>query len=164
MLDKKSLFNFVYAIALVGAVMSCIGILNEFLNIAQLYKINITSMITMQKGNYFVPFFFYLVAFIISGVALTLVIFRLLGNSKVNKADVNALVFVACVVLLVMSFVFILFLRKYVEYNQHYILSYSKYLFYYTFRTGVMSFVANMGVILVCNLVDEKNKKVQQAE
>ena len=161
MLDKKSLFNFVYAIALVGAVMSCIGILNEFLNISQLYKITITSMITMKGESYFVPFFFYLVAFIISAFAVTLVIFRLLGNSKLNKANVNAVLFVACIILLLMSFVFILFLRKY---SKFYYLPYSKYLFYYTFRTGVMSFVANMGVILVCNLVDEKNKKVQQAE
>ena len=43
MLNKKSIFNFVYAIALVGMVLSCVSILSEFLNIAQLYRVNDTS-------------------------------------------------------------------------------------------------------------------------
>lgn len=51
-LNKKSLFNFVYAIALVGAVISCFGILNELLNVVQLYNVEINNTITV-KGDAF---------------------------------------------------------------------------------------------------------------
>ena len=73
MLNKKSLFHFVYAIALVGAIMACIGILNEFLSIAQLYGITVEDALSFKKESYFEPFFFYLLAFLISAGAVTVI-------------------------------------------------------------------------------------------
>ena len=97
MLNKKSLFNFVYAIALVGAVISCFDILNELLNVVQLYNVEINNTITV-----------------------------------------------------------------YIEAG--YRIHYFKYLFSYTFRSGVMSFVANMGILLMCHFLDAKCKNSAEGE
>lgn len=174
MLNKKSLFNFVYAIALVGAVISCVGILNEFLNIAQLYGVQIPNTITMEKEKFFEPFFFYLLAFIIAAVAIVILLLHLFGILKLNKKYVNMILLVACMVLLVMSFVFLYFLRYFYEYSREYQgvhvsvaeyrLDYFNYLIYYTFRSGVMSFVANMGILLTCHLLDAKCKNNAEGE
>lgn len=158
MLNKKSLFHFVYAIALVGAVMSCIGILNEFLNILQLYNISIIGTIYVAYKAYLAPLFFYLSAFIVSAFAITLFCLQLFEKTKLDKKTVNILIAVACGVLLIMSFVFIFVLKKDTK------LEYFNYLHYYTFRSGVMSFVANMGIIFACNWLEEKCKKKQEAE
>ena len=164
MLNKKSLFNFVYAIALVGAVMSCFGILNEFLNVAQLYGIDVTNLMFFKGENYLEPFFFYLLAFLVSAVAVTTLILHLLGVLKLDKTLVSIILAVACAVLLVMSFILVYILRYSSEYFKNYHLSYSKYLVYYTFRSGVMSFVANAGILLGCHLLDAKCKNATEGE
>jgi hypothetical protein len=178
MLNKKSLFNFVYAIALVGAVMSCFGILNEFLNVAQLYGITVSDMNSFKEENYFEPFFFYLLAFLVSALAVTTLLLHLFGVTRVfgkinlNKKNVVIVLALSCAVLLIMSFVFIFFLRYYYEYTspygngsvQHYKLAYYDYLVYYTFRSGVMSFVANAGILLGCHLLDAKRKNATEGE
>lgn len=170
MLNKKSLFNFVYAIALVGAVMSCFGILNEFLNIAQLHGIRIPNTQSFTNQGYFEPFFFYLLAFLVSALAVTALLLHLFGITNVfgkinlNKKTVNIILASACAVLLVMSFVFVFILRYYNEYSNDYRLAYYDYLVYYTFRSGVMSFVANAGILLGCHLLDAKRKNATEGE
>lgn len=164
MLNKKTIFNFVYAMALVGAVLSCVGILNEFLNIAQLKGFHIRNDVaTLTGDDYYKPFFFYLVAFIVSALALTLLLLRLFAGQKSFHVAANLLALAACIVLIVLSFVFLAdeFQQLSPGYGYDYWISYFDYLIYYTFRTGIMSFVANAGVILVCNLLDAKHQKAQ---
>jgi len=164
MLNKKSVFNFIYAIALVGAIISCVGILNEFLNIAQLYDMEIYNTTTLTRGSFFKPFIFYLLAFIISGISVTALILNLLGISKLNKKTVNIVLALSCAILIIMSFIFVFVLRSYNDYYERFGMSNFRYLIYYTFRSGVMSFAANTGIILACNLIDEKCRKAQDAE
>lgn len=163
MLNKKSLFHFVYAIALVGAIISCVGILNEFLNIVQLYGVYISGTITVKYQNYFEPLCFYLAAFIISAFSVFLLLRQLFGKSKINKTFANVMIAMACTILLIMSFAFLFVLKGEGSYVRER-LEYFNYLHYYTFRSGVMSFVANMGIILVCNRLDAKYKKKQAIE
>ncbi|MBQ2717977.1 MAG: hypothetical protein IJF75_05210 [Clostridia bacterium] len=162
MVDKKSVVNFVYAIALVGAIISCFGILNEFFNILQLYETNVAGLAVFNKDNYFIPLTFYLIAFIISAIAITLSILHLFG--KVNKKVADIILLSACVIIFIMSFVFVYKVRFTYSYNTSYNheMSYFDYLAYYTFRSGVMSFVANAGIILVCSLIDGRYKKLQK--
>ena len=161
MLNKKSLFNFVYAIALVGAILSCVGILNEFLNIAQLYGVNITNTAEIVKDGYFKPFIFYLLAFLISGFAVTMLVLHLLGKLKYSKKTVDIILLSACAALLLLSFILVFVLRKYSSFSDKYFIGYFNYLVYYTFRSGVMSFVANMGILLLCHLVEAKSEKAE---
>ena len=172
MLNKKSLFHFVYAIALVGAIMACIGILNEFLSIAQLHGVAINNTITLKKESYFEPFFFYLLAFLVSAGAVAVLLLHLFEIVKLDRKTVNIILLSACGVLLVMSFVFLYFLGyhyKWTDYfsketGESYRIEYFNYIIYYTFRTAVMSFLANMGVVLACHLIDGKCNKAKEPE
>jgi hypothetical protein len=159
MLNKKSLYNMVYAIAFVGVVLSCIGILNEFLNISQLGGVKIINTITIKKETFFVPFFFYLFAFVISAISIAFIVLNLFGVLKINKKIVNITILVSCVVLFISSFVLLFFFREYIERSDLYQINYFDYLIYYTFRSGIMSYIANMGIILTCNIIDSKCKE-----
>lgn len=161
MLNKKSIFNFVYAIALVGAILSCIGILNEFLNIAQLYATYVVNTVELTKARYFEPFVFYLLAFLVSAFAVTMLVLHLFGMLKLNKRTVDIILLSACAVLLIMSFVIVFVLRNSSSSSKLYTMPYFNYLVYYTFRSGVMSFVANMGILLLCHLMEAKSEKAE---
>lgn len=157
MLNKKSLFNIVYAIALIGAVMACIGILNEFLNVAQLYEMDIVNTYTFTEKEFWIPFLYYFFAFVISAFAVAMVILHILNVQK-ERRIVNISFIAACGTLFVMSIVLVYFLRSYSEYYAEYRLWYYDYLIVYSFRSGVLSFIANMGIILFCNRIDAKSK------
>ena len=160
MINKKTVFQFVYAIAFVGTILSCIGILNELLNIAQLYGLCIGGSVGyIKKGDYFVPFAFYLAAFVISALVALLLVLRTCGAIKRSKKTVSVLVLVACAVLIALSVVFIFVIREGEITYRHGNLKYFNYMHYYAFRTVVMSFVANAGIVWVCDLVDGKRKK-----
>ena len=163
MINKKTVFQFVYAIALVGAVLSCIGILNELLNIGQLYGIHINSVGYIKKEDYFVPFAFYLAAFVISALVALLLVLRTCGAIKRCKKTVSVLVLAACAVLIALSVVFVFVLREESNYYANGTLGYFNYMHYYAFRTVVMSFVANAGIVWVCDLLDGKRKKAQES-
>ena len=164
MLNKKSIFNFVYAIALVGAIISCIGIFSELLNIAQLYRVKVyDSYIMGTESQYFTKsFLFYLFAFIISASTVALMLLSLFGKIKLSKKSVNIIISVACAVLFIMSLVLI-FVLRYKFKSEYYGCTSSlenfNYLTYYTFRTCIMSFVANAGIVVACNVLNEKCKK-----
>ena len=161
MLNKKNLFNFVYAIALVGAIMSCVGILSELLNVLQLRGVLVQNTVNMKEETFMEPFLFYLIAFLVSAVAVTFLLLYMLG--KINKTAVNSVLAAACAIMLVLSFVFIVVIREPSSSKKDYLylIQYFDYMVYYTFRSGVMSFVANVGILLVCNLLDGKRKKEQ---
>ena len=159
MLNQKSLLNFVYAIAFVGAVMSCFGILNELLNILQLRGVLIHNVVNIKEEAFREPFLFYLFAFLISAATVVFLILYLFG--RINRIAMNIILGVACVGLLVLSFVFIVVLRETSEDKVYYLylIEYFDYMTYYTFRSGMMSFVANAAILLGCNLVDGTYKK-----
>ena len=164
MLNKKSIFNFVYAIALVGAIISCIGILSEFLNIAQLSRVRVyDSYIMGTEYQYFTKsFLFYLFAFIISASTVALMLLSLFGKIKLSKKNVNIIISVACAVLFIMSLIIIFVLRHKFKSGRDGCTSSLEsfnYLTYYTFRTCIMSFVANAGIVVACNILNEKCKK-----
>ena len=107
------------------------------------------------------PFLFYLIAFLVSAVAVAFLLLYMLG--KINKTAVNSVLAAACAIMLVLSFVFIVVIREPSSSKKDYLylIQYFDYMVYYTFRSGVMSFVANVGILLVCNLLDGKRKKEQ---
>lgn len=156
MLNKKNLFNLVYAIALVGAIMSCVGILSELLNVLQLRGVLVQNTVNMKEETFMEPFLFYLIAFLVSAVAVAFLLLYMLG--KINKTAVNSVLAAACAIMLVLSFVFIVVIREPSSSKKDYLylIQYFDYMVYYTFRSGVMSFVANVGILLVCNLLDGK--------
>ena len=156
MLNKKSLYHLVYAISLVGAILSAVGIFNEFLNVLQLKGVSITNTVYMEHGTFRDQFLFYFLAFLISTAAITFLILHLIGKVKVAPKTVNTVLITACALLFVLSFVFIYVLRVHVE-GAEYRLSYFGYLQSYTLRSGVLSFVANIGILLGCSALDKKN-------
>jgi uncharacterized membrane protein len=155
MLNKKSLFNIVYAIALIGAVSACVGFLSEFLNVAQLHGMNVTGTYTFEGKGFWIPLLYYFFAFVICTFATTMVILHILNVLK-DRSMVNISIIVACGIVFLMSLVLIYFIRYYNDRYQYYYLSYYRYLINYTFRSGALSFIANMGIILFCNIIDSK--------
>ena len=153
MLNKKTLFNGVYALALFGAITSCIGILNEFLNLAQLYDVYVIDAYDFVGEYFWVPFFFYLITFVICTFAVTLQILFVLGKHERNRIfSLNISIIASCAIVFLLSLIFVYILR-----GDNHSLKYFKYLINYTFRSGVMSFIASMGVILICNIIEIKS-------
>lgn len=164
MLNKKTLFNVVYAIGLVGIFMSCIGFLNEFLTVEQLYGISVTNLATFKGETFWEPFWFYLLCFVISTVAVAVLILWITGVLKRMAWMVNTLLVLACIALLILSFTFAFNARIWDEYNEKWRMGYYSYMNYYTIRSGVMQFVGIMAIILVCHGIDYKmGKKAQIA-
>ena len=153
MLNKKTLFNGVYALALFGAITSCIGILNEFLNLAQLYDVYVIDAYEFVRRYFWVPFFFYLITFVICTFAVTLQILFVLGKHERNRIfSLNISIIASCAIVFLLSLIFVYILR-----GDNHSLEYFEYLINYTFRSGVMSFIASMGVILICNIIEIKS-------
>ena len=158
MLNKKILFNLLYAIALVGAILTCIDMLTEFLNVAQLYGFGATIFNPRMRGTkYMAPFCLFLGAFVVAAVAILFEVFHLLRAVK-KVGVVNTVEILLCVVLLATSFAVWVLLdtgstRTELEYR-----------FYFAFRSLAMTFSANMGILLVCKWWDSRHKKAQAAE
>lgn len=161
MLNKKMLFHVIYGVALVGAVMSCVGILNEFLNIIPLHDVNIVSVRNLTDKIYSTLFWFYLAAFVISAGAVIPLVLSLLGVIKIKEKVCRGILLASCVVLIVMSFCFFPILRYRSMYGIQWNFRHYDYLHYYTFRSAVMSFATNIGVVFVCRVIDAKVKKAE---
>ncbi len=162
MLNKKSLFNIVYAIALIGAVTACIGMLNEFLNVVQLHDIYVVNAHTFSEEDYWIPFLYYFFAFVISAFAVTMVILQILNVLK-ERRIVNISIIAACGILFLMSCILVYLLRYDVGYHEYFI-QYYDYLIVYSLRSGVLSFIVNMGIIMLCNRIDDKSKTLPVEE
>ena len=166
MLNKKSIFNIVYAIALFGAFTSCVGILNELLNVVQLNDTYIKATYTFTQKEFFLPLSFYILAFIISALTFIIAISNLINIDSLKKFSIskykNIIIIAACAVLFVMTVILVYLLRdKYIinlPVNYKYTLGYYEYLIIYTLRSGIMSFIANMFVIVLLNSIDKKSK------
>ena len=78
MLNKKTLFNGVYAVALFSAISTCFGIFNELLNIMQLYDKEIVNLLNSYKNeDFFIPFFYFLLTFIVCAATVVILILSL---------------------------------------------------------------------------------------
>ncbi len=152
MLNKKTIFNIIYAVAFFGTVTSCISLLAELLNVIQLKDVYINNMATVTKGIFSKPFTFYLIAFLISAAAVVCLVLRWVGILRITNKIFNSILLFACVALLVMSLGLKGSLQSTVS-GRETLNSYF-YMVYYTFRACVMSFIASMGTVLVCNLID----------
>ena len=157
MTNKKTFFELIYAFSLVGAILSCIGFLNEFLNVLQIYEIR-NDYLPYSGDSYWITFAFYLGAFIISAFVVTILILHK-SNKLKSTVVANATIISGSVVMLVMSMVLIYIFRYWGEYYKTYQLSSMRYLPYYTFRSGVMSFIAYIGIILSCDLIQSRAAK-----
>lgn len=151
MLNKKSIFNIVYAIALFGAFTSCVGILNELLNFGQLFGSEVNDMYEFTSKSFWIPFVYYFISFIISAVTITFLILHLIN--KFNCKYLNSLIIISCLILFILSLTLI-----YLFLDGWYLMQYYEYLIVYTLRSGIMSFIANMIVIVLCNSIDKKSK------
>ena len=168
MLSKKQVFNIAYAVALIGAITACVGILNELLQTIQLRGVEVSGLTTYSAKNFWVPFFFYLISFIIGTAAVTLVLLHLLGYQKLS-GKINYSLIIAMAVLFVMSLVIQYTLWRTKNYLKPEVkdlrLSYYGYLTVYTFRSAAMSLILHLGIILGCNIIDQKyREKVVSAE
>ena len=159
MINKKTLFNIVYAIAIFSAFTSCVGILNEFLNHTQLYGKSVTNLITYTGRNFWIPFIFYFIAFALCALTVTVIVFYLVGILKdKDRWMVNGCIILTCTIIFVLSLVLFLPLQSLSSHYDKYTLSYYDYMTIYAFRSGVMSFIASSLVILFCNILQSKVK------
>lgn len=154
MLNKKTLFNVAYAIGLVGAFMTCVGFLNEFLSVAQLYGVGVVNLMTFKGDKFWASFWFYLLSFLVATATVMLLTLRLTNILKCDPRVVNLCAVAACVILLILSYTFPFTVRYYMEYSEKWGMGYYAYMNYYTLRTGVMQFIGNMAIILVCHLIE----------
>ena len=161
MTNKKTFFELIYAFSLVGAILSCVGFLNEFLNILQLYNVK-TDYITSREDNFWILFAFYLTAFIFSAIVVTILILHK-SNKLKSTVVANATIILGSAAMLIMSLVLIYMLRYWSEYYEKYAMDTPSYLPYYTFRSGVMSFIAYIGIILSCDLIQSRAAKKSNA-
>ncbi len=166
MLNKKTLLPLIYAIALVGAIVSCVGILTEFFNIAQLYNAKILDTIHITKSTYFVPVTFYLLAFIISALAISLLLLQARGKGKLTKKTVRGMLWFTSIALFIMPFLFFIFAMN-INYPFSFTypgIEYFEYINYYAFRSAAMSCAAHIAILLACEKIAEKDKKGNESK
>ena len=161
MLNKKTVFNFVYAIGIIGLITTCIGFLNEIMGLVQLMCGIIVENLWGAGWRETVIFCFYLVTFFISAFVATVVILKRFGTLKWKKA--NLICIICCAVMLVLSLALVyILMRKTSQYPQY--LNYRYYTFSYTLRTGAMSFIAYFGIVLGCDIIEKRCNKKQAEE
>lgn len=160
MLNKKTLFNGVYALALFGAITSCFGILNELLNLIQLYDKAIDNLLDRFKMKYFLtPFVYHLVAFIICTATVVVLILYLTNVLKEKHVWIpNVCIIITCVTMFVLSLTFI-YQVQYLSKYRYYYLEPFDYTTLYAFRSLAMSYIASVGTILFCNIAQSIVKK-----
>ncbi len=82
MLNKKTVFNFVYTIGIIGLITTCIGFLNEIMGLVQLMCGIVVENLWYTGWRETVIFCFYLVAFFISAFVATVAILKRFGTLK----------------------------------------------------------------------------------
>ena len=167
MLNKKTLFNFVYALALVGAITACVGFLNEVLNLTNLFDMEATNLSAFHGKDYTEQLILFLIAFLLSALATAAVIFdliRVLTRETTHSRLVMLGLPIVCAILLVTPLILTLFLRGFSSYFDTYFISNYDYLQIYALRSGVMSFLASMGIIWTCNFIENKSAAKINAE
>lgn len=155
MLNKKMVFNFVYAIGLIGLITTCVGFLSEVIGFIQLFGLDGVQNLWRNRWRDHTIFYFYLAVFIISAFVAVIAILKRFGTLKWKKA--NLLCIIGCVIMLGLSIALI-----YVFDDSN--LNYSYYTFYYALRTGVISFVTYFGIVLGCDIIEKRHNKKKDTQ
>ena len=156
MLNKKTLFNGVYALALFGAITSCIGILNELLNLLQLYDRTVINLLNTYGGDdFWIPVIYQLVTFVLCCFTVIVLILYITNILKEKHIWIpNMCIIITCVIIFVLSFTLI-----YQVENANYVLKSFHYTTVYAFRTVVLSYIVSVGTVLFCNITESISKK-----
>lgn len=161
MIDKKQIFQIVYAVALIGAIIACIGFLASMMELGQLRDVRIVNLGTLDDE--FDPMFQnYRNALICGAVAVAVTLFNVFFGKKLGRW----MGLVNCVVLLVAIVVFFMLalnVQNDLVGEIPYIAS-LPFSLVSAFRTAAMSMAAYLTVLFGCNVIDVicyKKEKVQ---
>jgi hypothetical protein len=166
MIDKKQIFQIVYAVALIGAIIACIGFLASMMELGQLRDVRIVNLGTLDDE--FDPMFQnYRNALICGAVAVAVTLFNVFFGKKLGRW----MGLVNCVVLLVAIVVFFILTLNVqsefvIEREENTFPEFDSLAFSLVsaFRTAAMSMVAYLTVLFGCNVIDVicyKKEKVQ---
>lgn len=159
MLNKNTSFSGVYAIALFAAITSCIGILNELLNLVQLCDKEILNLLRHQE-DLLIPLVYLLVAFVLCLFTVIVLIMYVTNILKEKHVWIpNVCIIITCVVIFVLSWTLI-YQVQYLSHNSdYYIVGSFNYTTLYAFRSAVMSYIASTVTILFCNIIQSIAKR-----
>ena len=164
MLNKKHVFNIVYAVALIGAIMACFGIFNEFLQVLQLKGVMVENFIIYDKRNFWISFIYFLTAFLLGSTSVVLI---LLHFKFPQRIKLNMFLIIAIAVLFAMSMLGVCFFSPVIRQGyalRHPWLDYGNYMIIYTLRSTAMTLISCLGTILGCNIINEKYCKKAATE
>ena len=162
MLNKRTLFSGVYALALFGAITSCIGILNELLNLVQLYDKGITNLLVnyYEKEDFLIPFVYHLVAFVLCFFTVMVLIMYVTNILKEKHVWIpNVCIIITCVTVFALSWTLIYQVQQLNYKGDHYYVGSFDYTTLYAFRSVVLSYIASTVTILFCNIIQCRSKK-----
>jgi len=80
MLNKKMVFNFVYAIGLIGLITTCVGFLSEVIGFIQLFGLDGVQNLWRNRWRDHTIFYFYLAVFIISAFVAVRALLRFIAT------------------------------------------------------------------------------------
>lgn len=156
MINKKQIFQIVYAIALIGAIIACIGFLASMIELFQLRGVWIRNLGTLDDE--FGPMCKnYQNALICGAVAVVVTLFNVFFGKKLGRW----MSLVNCVVLLVAIVVFFILTLNVqseflIETKGHTYPEFESLAFSLVsaFRASAMSMVAYLTVLFGCNVID----------
>lgn len=164
MINKKQIFQIVYAIALIGAIITCFGFLSAILELLLLNGIHLRGLGIITNEIFFVPLAYYLVSLLFGVLAVIVSLNSLRGSSNGKRKTGSAVLVIAIVVLLglasTMQFIFMLpMFGAYRELNS------LEYSLMGSFRASAMSMVAYLVILVGCNRICKKyNKQIEKQE
>ena len=159
MLNKKTVFNIVYGLALVGVISGCFGMLNEYLNVAQISGRAITN-VTGGIYERWAALAYPRAAFIVCALTTVVLLLCIPAVSKGKLVWIpNLCILIACVVVLILS----LRLIGRLEINRYGAIHNFDYTIIYAFRSVTLSYVASAVTLFVCNIIHAKTQKRETA-
>lgn len=95
MIDKKQIFQIVYAVALLGAIVTCFGFLCAILELVLLNGVNIFGLGAVMGAMFFVSLAYYLVGLLTGVLAVIVSLNSLRGSSNGKRKTGNAVLVIA---------------------------------------------------------------------
>lgn len=161
MLNKKTIFNIVYGLALVGVISGCFGMLNEFLNVAQISGRAITGVTGIYES--WAALAYPRAAFIVCALTTVVLLLCIPAVSKGKLVWIpNLCILIACVVVLILSLRLIGRLEHFNYFGDPTINNFD-YTIIYAFRSVALSYVASAVTLFVCNIIHAKTQKRETA-
>ena len=160
MLNKKNLFNVVYAIAFFSTITSCFGFLNELLNLVDLYDKRVGGLTDPYNGEGFSTVFTYLlISFCLCALTTIVLLVCMKSTAKGNLIWIpNLFIAITCIATLILAITLWFQLANFDGYNVLKISS-LEYTMIYAFRSIVFSYVASAMTLFVCNIIHWRSIK-----